>query len=231
MDILIDRPIGTEPGEISSAEIKRQLAQANGQPITVRIHSEGGSVFEGLAIFDAFKAYPGQKRCIVESAAFSMASAIALAFDTREITENGFCMVHDPYVEAGDDSNPLLEKLRRKLVDIYTTGLRKSKQIVEAWMSAETFFDAREALQVGFATAIAAATPRAVALYQSTLRRDSRFRAAVVARLGSTTTPPSWKDAVRSQMAKGLSASKAMLIVEREHPQLRQQYIREANRR
>jgi ATP-dependent protease ClpP protease subunit len=231
VDIYIDSPIGQELGEISAAEIKRQLSRAAGQPIVVRIHSEGGSVFEGLAIFDAFKSYAGPKKCIIESCALSMASAIAMAFDDVEITPNGFIMVHDPSFDDGSE-HPLLEKLRTRLVDLYASGTRLAKRTVEAMMQSETFLDAREALQHGFVSRIQSGTsPRAVAQYQSMLHRSPKFRACIVARLGTATTPTSWKDAVRSQMAKGLNASKAMMQVDREHPQLRQQFIREVNKR
>jgi ATP-dependent protease ClpP protease subunit len=231
MDIFLDRPIGQELGEISSAEIKRQLAKANGQPITVRIHSEGGSVFEGFAIYDAFKSYAGKKKCIIESCALSMASAVAMAFDDVEITPNGYMMIHDPHFDDGSE-HPLLEKLRTRLVDLYASGTRLAKRTVEAMMQSETFLDAREALQNGFVSRIQSGTsPRAVAQYQSMLHRSPKFRACIVARLGSTTTPTTWKDAVRSQLANGLDFCKAAMIIEREHPGLRQQYVAEYNRR
>jgi ATP-dependent protease ClpP protease subunit len=231
MDIYINSQIGTEPNEISSAEIKRQLAQANGQPITVRIHSEGGSVLEGLAIFDAFKSYAGPKKCIIESCALSMASAVAMAFDDVEITPNGYMMIHDPHFDDGSE-HPLLEKLRTRLVDLYASGTRLAKRTVEAMMQSETFLDAREALQNGFVSRIQSGTsPRAVAQYQSMLHRSPKFRACVVARLGTATTPTTWKDAVRSQIAKGLNANAAMLKVDKENPQLRKQFLREANKR
>jgi ATP-dependent protease ClpP protease subunit len=231
VDIYINSAIGQEPGEISAAEIKRQLSRAAGQPITVRIHSEGGSVFEGLAIFDAFKSYAGPKKCIIESCALSMASAICMAFDDVEITPNGYVMVHDPTFDDGSD-HPLLAKLKTKLVDLYASGTRLAKRTVESMMANETFLDSAEALRLGFVSRIQSGTsPKAAAQYQSMLHRSPKFRACIVAKLGTTTTPTSWKDAVRSQMAKGLSANAAMLRVDKEHPRLRQQFIREANKR
>jgi ATP-dependent protease ClpP protease subunit len=233
VDIYIDSAIGREAGEISSVEIKRQLAKANGQPITVRIHSEGGSVFEGFAIHDAFKSYAGKKKCIIESCALSMASAVAMAFDDIEITPNGWLMVHNPSFESNEDSeHPLLEKLRTRLVDLYASGTRLAKRTVESMMANETFLDSAEALRLGFVSRIQSGTsPRAAAQYQSMLHRSPKFRACIVARLGSTTTPTTWKDAVRSQMAKGLNANAAMLKVDKENPQLRKQFLREANKR
>ena len=233
MDILIDRAIGTDAGEISVAEVKAQLARANGQPITVRIHCEGGSVFEGLAMFDAFKAYRGPKKCIIESAAFSMASAVALAFDQREITGNGFVMLHDPYTDD-DDKHPIMEKLRQRLVAIYSEGTRKAKAVVEKLMANETFLDAKEALASGFVTAISGNTPKAVARFQDTLHRSPKLRSAIVARLGKqagTTAKARWQTAVSAELATGLDKLRAVIAVDAKYPGLRQRMIDEANGR
>ena len=70
-DLIIDGPIGTGEGEVSAAFVRAQLAAADpSETLTVRIHSEGGSVFEGFAIYDALQAYQGAKRCVIASSAF-----------------------------------------------------------------------------------------------------------------------------------------------------------------
>lgn len=231
MDIFIDRPIGTQPGEVSVQEIKQQLARAAGQPITVRIHSEGGSVFEAFAMIDALKAYPGPKRCIVESAAFSAASLVAMAFDDRQATENAFVMVHNPHMD--DESEPpVIEKLRRRMVDLYAAGTRKSKAFIERLMASETFFDAQEAMQNGFVNAIVPSTARAVAKLQTTMQRTPKLRAVVVAKLRTQTSAKSrWRAAVNASYATTGDRLRSMALVDKTHPGLRQQMIAEANRR
>ncbi len=99
--------VGRMPGETSVDAVKQQLAKAAGAPITVTINSDGGSVFEGLAIFDTLAAYPGQKKAIIANA-FSMGSVIAMAFDDREITPNGYLMIHNPMIEGEDDHHQWL---------------------------------------------------------------------------------------------------------------------------
>ena len=74
--IIIDGEIGREPGQITSQWVKSQLPPNGTDPIEVSIHSEGGSVIEGFAIYDAIKAYAGPKKCVVASSAFSIASFI-----------------------------------------------------------------------------------------------------------------------------------------------------------
>ena len=232
MDILIDRPLGNEPGELTSSEIKRQLAKAAGQPIVVRIHSEGGSVFEGLAIYDALVAYAGPKRCIVESAAFSMASVIAMAFDDRTITPNGYLMCHNPYMSCGGDEPQLLASLRDRLASIYSAATRKPRAFIDRLMAGETFMDASESLRNGFATGIAQGSARAVRGFQAMVQGNPLFKACIVARLGShTTVKGRWNQAVSASMAGGLDRWKSIVAVDRSHPGLRMKMIDEANGR
>jgi ATP-dependent protease ClpP protease subunit len=231
MDIIIDRPLGNEPGELTSSEIKRQLAKAAGQPIVVRIHSEGGSVFEGLAIYDALKAYTGQKRCIIESAAFSMASVLAMAFDDRTITPNGYMMVHSPYLDDGS-TLPILASLRDRLSAIYSAATRKPRAFIDRLMAGEVFMDASESLRNGFVTGITAGSVRAVAMLRDMTHKHPQFKACIVARLGSQTTAKGrWNQAVSASMAGGLDRWKAIVDVDRSHPGLRLKMIDEANGR
>ena len=63
-EIIIDGIIGTEEGQFSAAMIRSMLPPTN-EPIVVKFHSEGGSVFEGFQIANEFKNYAGPKTAIV----------------------------------------------------------------------------------------------------------------------------------------------------------------------
>lgn len=143
--------------EVTAKAIKSQLSAASdNEPLVVRVDSEGGSVFEGFSIYSAFQAYTGAKTCIIESAAFSIASYIAMAFDRVQITSNGYVMIHNPSTEAyGDDKElarnaTLLAKLKDSMVQAYSdkTGIEPGQ--IEQMMDDETFLNAEEALAMGF---------------------------------------------------------------------------------
>lgn len=157
--IRIDGVIGGGEGEISAALIKSQLPQSNEQ-IEVQIHSEGGSVFEGFAIYDALKAYAGPKRCIISSSAFSIASYISMAFDDVEITPNGYMMLHSPYAEfEGNDEqfakqSSLLSQLKQNMVAAYSQKTGKTPDEIKAILSAETYYNAEQAVAAGLANRI-----------------------------------------------------------------------------
>jgi ATP-dependent protease ClpP protease subunit len=158
--IRIDGMIGHGEGEITVEDIRAQLPANGTDPIDVRIHSEGGEVFEGFAIYDALKAYKGPKRCVVESSAFSIASFITMAFDEIEITPNGYMMLHNPRLEAsGDDEelakhSEMLAQLKTSMIRVYAERTGKSEEEIAQWLKRESYLNADDAVANGFATRI-----------------------------------------------------------------------------
>jgi ATP-dependent protease ClpP protease subunit len=159
--IRIDGVIGTGDGEISAASIREQLPENGTEPIAVKIHSEGGSVFEGFAIHDAFAAYQGPKSLSIESSAFTIASFIACAFDDVEISSNGYMMLHNPYATIeGDDEDfarqsAMLGKLKSSMVSAYASRSGKSEDEIKAILKNETYLNAQQAVEMGLAKRIA----------------------------------------------------------------------------
>ena len=159
--IRIDGVIGTGKDEISAASIREQLPQNGTDPIAVKIHSEGGSVFEGFAMHDAFAAYQGPKTLSIESSAFSIASFIACAFDDVEISSNGYMMLHNPYAQVeGDDEDfarqsEMLGKLKSSMVTAYASRSGKSEDEIKAILKNETYLNAQQSVEMGLAKRIA----------------------------------------------------------------------------
>jgi len=158
--IRIDGVIGTGKDEISAASIREQLPENGTDPIAVKIHSEGGSVFEGFAMHDAFAAYQGPKTLSIESSAFSIASFIACAFEDVEISSNGYMMLHNPYAQVeGDDEDfarqsEMLGKLKTSMVSAYSQRSGKSEDEIKAILKNETYLNAQQAVDMGFAKRI-----------------------------------------------------------------------------
>lgn len=159
--IRIDGVIGTAEGEISAQLVRDQLPTNGHDPIAVKIHSEGGSVFEGFAIHDLFANYAGPKSLSIESSAFSIASFVAMAFDDVEISSNGYMMLHNPYAVAeGDDEAlakqaALLQQLTSSMVKAYANRSKKTEDEIKSILKAETYLNAQQAVSMGFATRIA----------------------------------------------------------------------------
>lgn len=126
--------------------------------LDVYMNSPGGSVFEGLAIYNQMKRFDGEKVVHIDGIAASIASVIAMAGDEIRIAANGTVMIHDPWGMAIGSAADMrkqadsLDKIRDTLLSTYVarTG-GKSKEISD-WMAAETWMNADEAVARGFAT-------------------------------------------------------------------------------
>ena len=143
--------------EISAQSIIDQVEMVMPKNITLRINSGGGSVFEGLTIYNYLKSYNGRVKVIVDGLAASIASIIAMAGNRVEMGEGALMMIHDPMSGVMGNAQEMrkmadvLDKVGGSLADIYVnkTGLDKAK--VLQMMSEETWLTAQEAVEMGFA--------------------------------------------------------------------------------
>ena len=67
--------------------------------VLLRINSPGGSVIDGLAIYDAVNRLPQKVTSRIEGIAASMASVVALAADEVIMSENSLYMIHNVWEE------------------------------------------------------------------------------------------------------------------------------------
>jgi ATP-dependent protease ClpP protease subunit len=147
-----------------------ELDRANGEAIEIRINSGGGSVFDGLAIYNLIKDYEGETKVIVDGLAASIASVIALGADKLVMNEGSFFMIHNPWTISGGESKDLrqaadiLDKIQSQIVEIYAGATGKSEAEIIALMDAETWLNPTEALDMGFAQEIKSGLKIAAAL-------------------------------------------------------------------
>jgi ATP-dependent protease ClpP protease subunit len=162
--------IGKDPwtGEGTDAkDIVAAIEEAKGaDSLEIHVNSPGGYVFEGIAIFNAIRSFSGAKTVYVDGVAASIASIIALAGDRVIMNEGSMFMIHDPMgglfsmgsadqiEEDARKTVVALRKCRETLLDIYTNATGRTVSEVSAWMTAETWMTAAEALDRGFADEI-----------------------------------------------------------------------------
>ena len=144
--------------EVMAAQFVKDLKAVTTDTITIHINSEGGGVFDGIAIYNAIRNHKAKIITRVEGIAASMASVIALAGEERLIADAGFLMIHNPWTFADGESDDLrkaadvLDKVKEQLVAIYCDRLGKSADEVKVIMDAETWWNADEAISNGAAT-------------------------------------------------------------------------------
>lgn len=150
---------------IGSEQFIKDLNAIKAKTINVRINSVGGSVFEGLAIYNALERAKSHAtvNTHVDSIAASIASIIALAGEKVHIASNAFMMVHNPHTIVWGNASDMremahtLDKIRDSLVGIYAKKSGKESSEVEAWLDGEkdgTWFSAEEALEAGLVDVI-----------------------------------------------------------------------------
>ena len=125
--------------------------------LVVRINSGGGSAIEGIAIYNALREYPHKITVYVDALAASAASVIAMAGDKVIMRLASQMMIHDPSMVSAGTAEKLerdaekLRKLSERAATIYQSKSGLSKDQVLKIMSDETWFDAEEAVEAGFA--------------------------------------------------------------------------------
>jgi ATP-dependent Clp endopeptidase proteolytic subunit ClpP len=128
--------------------------------LTLRINSPGGSVFDGIAIYNALKRHPAKVIVTVEGLAASIASVILCAGDEVIMPKNALIMIHDPSAVVMGSARDMrsmaeaLDKMRDGLVSAYHDKTGRDQPDITDWMAKETWFDAEEALEAGFADLI-----------------------------------------------------------------------------
>lgn len=125
--------------------------------ITLRLNSPGGSVFEGMAIYNRLKQHKAGITVYVDGLAASMASVIAMAGDVVVMPANSMMMIHNPWTFAiGDadglrDNADLLDKIKTTMLAAYSEKTGLSEDEISAIMDEETWLTGAEALEMGFA--------------------------------------------------------------------------------
>lgn len=128
--------------------------------IVLHIHSPGGDVFEGMAIYNLLDSHPAYVTVQIDGLAASMASVVAMAGDMVIIPENAMMMVHKPWGIQGGDADDmrryaeLLDKVEDNLVSAYTKKTGKTAEEIKALLEKETWLSGREAVEAGFADSV-----------------------------------------------------------------------------
>mgnify|MGYP001611055471 CR=1 FL=1 len=188
------------------------------ETINLRINSYGGDVFDGLAIYNLLAAHDARVVSHIDGIAASIASVIAMAGNEIRIAENGFLMIHDAWGAASGNASDIhafantLEMVSGSIADVYAKRTGKDRAGIVDMMHAETWMDAKEATEKGFATSMVENVQMAAkydpakhkfAKVPDVLKSEQRFTATVV------------KDSPRPNFASRLA----------EHQQLSARYL------
>lgn len=144
---------------ITAKSVSEALAEFTpNADLDIYINSPGGSVFDGIAIYNQLARWGGKKTVHIDGIAASIASVIAMVGDEIKIAENGLMMIHSAWgITVGNAADmrkyaDSLDKIDGTILDTYIAKTKGKATEIRDWMTAETWMNADEAVSRGFAT-------------------------------------------------------------------------------
>lgn len=141
---------------VEANDVVEALAGISG-PVEVHINSMGGSVFEGLAIYQALVEHSAGVDVVIDGLAASAASFIAMAGRTIEIGAAAHMMIHNAssgcYGTAKDmeATAAMLRNCSAAIAGLYAKRSGKPMDSFVEAMDAETWYIGAEAVTAGLA--------------------------------------------------------------------------------
>lgn len=164
-EILLYGTVGEDwfdSNSVSATQFKNALKDlpASTKEIHLRVNSPGGSVFDGMSMYELLKSEKNKGKKViayVDGLAASIASVIILAADEIVVGDGSFVMIHKPMVGAFGNAAELerminvLDKIEDQMLSIYAKKTGLSKAEISKMLSEETWLTSAEALEKGFA--------------------------------------------------------------------------------
>ena len=160
--LLLDGEISDETwwgDEVTPAIFRSELNAAEGD-IDLWINSPGGDCYAAAQIYNMLMEYKGNVAVKIDGIAASAASVVAMAGTTVEISPLGLLMLHNPMTVSIGDTHEMertimfLAEIKESIINAYElkTGLSRAK--ISRLMDAETWMNAKKAVELGFADSV-----------------------------------------------------------------------------
>jgi len=148
--------IGDFENHISADDFLSALSEHAGEDVTILLDSEGGSVTDGLSIYNAIMQYSGNITVHIDAICASIATVIACAADRVVMNSNAKFMIHRAWTVAMGNSvefrsmADILELMDADIASAYADKTDLPEDELLAMMEAETWMSAEQAYDLGF---------------------------------------------------------------------------------
>ncbi|MDK0978049.1 Clp protease ClpP [Clostridium perfringens] len=138
----------------SPRNVINKLKEANGQPVTLKINSPGGSVFAASEIYTELRNYTGDVNIQIVGLAASAASVIAMA-GRSSMSPTAQLMVHNVSTKAGGDyrvmehTAEVLKNANDTIANAYIAKSGMTKEEALELMDNESYLSAQKAKELG----------------------------------------------------------------------------------
>jgi ATP-dependent Clp protease protease subunit len=142
--------------EVTPGLFRDELQSCEGD-ITVWINSPGGDVFAAAQIYNMLMEYPGNVDVRIDGIAASAASVIAMAGNKVSMSPVAMMMIHNPMTVAMGDKKvmqqaiDMLDEIKESIINAYELKTGQTRTKIAHMMDAETWFNAKKAVELGFA--------------------------------------------------------------------------------
>ncbi len=142
--------------DITPAMFKEELFAGSG-PITIWINSPGGDCIAASQIYSMLMDYKGDVTVKIDGIAASAASVVAMAGTKVLMAPTALMMIHNPATIAyGDHTDmakaiEMLEEVKESIINAYEIKTSLSRSKLSHLMDAETWMNAKKAIELGFA--------------------------------------------------------------------------------
>ncbi len=142
---------------VTAKDFVRDLVKIDAKKINLHLNTPGGSVFDGVSIYNALVKHKAEVETHIDGLAASMGSIIALAGNTVNMAKNAFFMIHNPWSFVVGDAETmrkeadLLDKISASsLVNTYAEKSGLDAEYIKELMDDESWLNAEEAEEYGF---------------------------------------------------------------------------------
>ncbi len=129
--------------------------------LNVHINSPGGSVYDGVAIFNMLRQHKASVTVHIDGLAASIASVIAMSGDKVVMPSNSMMMIHNAMSVSIGNANDMrkmaddLEKINESVINSYIAkNPELDREYLKALMDDETWLTASEAYELGLVDVI-----------------------------------------------------------------------------
>ena len=159
--------------------------------IDIYINSNGGSVFDGIAMYNMLKRHKAYKRVYIDGFACSIASVIAMVGNKIVMPKTSMMMIHNPWTVAMGNAEELrkvaddLEVVGEVIKNAYLDKGNLTEEKLSELMNAESFLTAEQCFEYGFCTQVGDETEGSVQSVETALNEYQNLYANKLANLES----------------------------------------------
>ena len=194
----LEGPISSETwyGDEVTPKLFKSELMGDGGDITIWINSPGGDVFAAAQIYNMLKEYPGKVTVKIDGIAASAASVIAMAGSEVLMSPISTMMIHNPMTIAFGDTVEMekaiamLKEVKEAIINSYELKTKLSRAKISRLMDAETWFNAKKAVELGFADGILFSDPNNSPASDGVIFSNLTVTNSLLGKLPKRTQPP-----------------------------------------